>query len=420
MKEELSVQEAARFTLVRKAVHDDDALTRAFVSALKLSAETLGVARVGIWMFEAQDTRIRCATLYERDSGRTPSGEIIDLSVCPKYAEALRERRVVAADDVRSDPRTTELGPYLERHGIASLLDSPVFQQGDAVAVVCHEHVGTPRVWTQQDKHFASTVSDMLGLYLEQRAAQAYYRDLIDTRHELQQHRVMESLGRMATAVAHDFNNLLLAIGLKADLMRMEGQSAANRDKSLDELNSIVSQGGRLVRQLLDCARDESPAAEAIDLVEVMRDLEPTLRTLERDGIKLDLKLGNEPVPVRVERSRAEQVIMNLAHNARDALLGGGLLSVELTTQWSDLAQAKRAVLRVADSGVGMDDSTREHMFEPFFTTKAKGKGDGLGLATVYNVVNASRGSIEVKSELGAGTEFTIRWPVAQDAASRR
>ena len=101
---------------------------------------------------------------------------------------------------------------------------------------------------------------------------------------------------------------------------------------------------------------------------------------------------------------------MNLAHNARDALLGGGRLSIEIALQSSPSGE-RSAVLRVSDTGVGMDESTREHIFEPFFTTKPKSKGDGLGLATVYNVVNASHGSIDVKSKLGAGAEFTIRWP---------
>jgi signal transduction histidine kinase len=140
--------------------------------------------------------------------------------------------------------------------------------------------------------------------------------------------------------------------------------------------------------------------------------MEPLLRTFERKGIRLVLRLPALRVPVAVTRSRLEQVVMNLATNARDAMLGGGQLEVEVNVPPGVPPQA---ALRVKDSGVGMDEQTRERMFEPFFSTKPAGQGEGLGLATVYRIVTDSAGSIDVRSQPGAGTDFTVRWPIAPD-----
>jgi signal transduction histidine kinase len=411
MTENLSTREAARFDLIRRSVSDDETLSRAFQHALRLSAHTLGIARVGLWLFEAKETRIRCVALYSLEHGLQTGEEAIDLATCPHYARALYSRRVVAADDARSDARTSELGPYLARHGITSLLDSPVFQKGEPFGIVCHEHVGPARAWTQQDTHFAATVADMIGLYCEQRATQRYYHELIETRRVLEEHRVMESLGRFSAAIAHDFNNVLGAIGLQAELLETVAQKNEAALDCARQVVQLVDQGSRLVRQLSDFARHEPSSDAVTNLVDVVRGVEPLVRTFERRGITCTLELPNESVPVLIEQSRAEQVLMNLVVNARDALLGGGRLTIALSVREADRRQ--EAVLRVSDSGVGMDAQTRERMFEPFFTTKPVGQGQGLGLATVYRIVSASGGTIEVRSEPSAGTDFVISWPLA-------
>jgi signal transduction histidine kinase len=404
MSESVSIREAARFALVRAAVRDDEALERAYVSALRLSAETLEVARVGIWHFEDEGARIRCSMVFDRASGNAGPGEVIDLTRTPLYAEALHSRRAVVADDARTDRRTSELLSYLEPHGITSLLDCPVFEQGEVVGVVCYEHIGPVRNWTDHDKHFAATVSDMLGLYLEQRSSQRNYRALLEARRELERRHVMESLGRMATAIAHDFNNVLLAVQLRTDLMRSEQARGEDLHKGVEEVAGIIAQGSRLARKLLDLARQEQTPASVIDLADVLRSLRPTLTMVARGDVELAMTLPSTPVRVRLERTGAEQVVMNLAQNARDAMLGGGKLHIELSTEGS------LARLHVTDTGVGMDEATREQIFEPFFTTKPKGEGDGL--ATVYYVITAANGSVEVTSGIGEGTQFRIAFPL--------
>jgi signal transduction histidine kinase len=413
-REHLTAREAARFDLVRRVVHDEDTLEQAFAHAVQLSAETLSVARVGIWLFEHDGASIRCVVQHERGSPPVRSNEIIDLVACSRYAAALRTHRAVVADDARNDPQTSELKPYFERHGITALLDSPVFQLGEPVAVLCHEHVGGARSWSTYDKHFAATVSDMLGLYLEQRAAHAHYVELLKARRELEERHRMESLGRLAASVAHDVNNLLVAISLKTDLLRHADAASGARDKAADELLGIVDQGARLVRQLLDVGRPLTSSEEISDLAEVVRELEPALRAHARGGIHLELDVPADPARVRIERSRAEQVVMNLAINACDALLGGGNLAIRVAVEPKPgFVGASDVVLRVSDTGVGMDEETRERMWEPFFSTKREGGARGLGLATVHGAVTASQGKLDVKSALGAGTTFTIRWPEA-------
>jgi two-component system, cell cycle sensor histidine kinase and response regulator CckA len=414
MQHHLSTREAARVELVRNAICDPEGITRAFLSAARLSARTLKVARVGIWCFQEDGAAIRCRYLYDSSKDHALDNEVLDLESCPAYASALRSHRIIAADDAQHDARTQELAAYLTRHGITSLLDSPIFEQGVAVGIVCHEHVGPRRSWSKEESNFAATVSDMLGLYLEQDAAQRHYRSLLDMRSELQQARVMESVGRLAAGVAHDFNNVLNALGMCSELLRM--RDAPSREfisATVDETQNLVEQGARLVRQLLDVAR-QKPCTEVTDVVDVVRNLTTFMHTLEPDGVRFEFRPLVASAGVRVERSRIEQVVMNLAVNARDAMLGGGTLTVEVSRSEPSDEQPARVVLRVVDTGAGMDEHTRERIFEPYFTTKSQShRGIGLGLATVYRIAQDAGGSIHVKSAPGEGTEFRVELPAA-------
>ena len=414
MQHEVSAREAARIELVRTSVCDPDGLTRAFLAAARLSAHTLKVARVGIWCFEADQTAMACRYLYDCGSDDAFDGERLNLRDYPSYAAALQTHRIIAADDAQHDPRTAELAAYLQRHGITSMLDSPIFEQGVPVGIVCHEHVGPPRSWSKEESSFAATVSDMLGLYLEQDAARRYYRSLLDARTQLQEARVMESVGRLAAGVAHDFNNVLNALGMSSELLRL--RKAPSREliaETVDEIQSLVEQGARLVGQLLGVAR-QKPSSAVCDVVEVVRHLAAFMHTLEPDGVRYELNVLTSSARVKVERSRVEQVVMNLAVNARDAMLGGGTLTVEVDRTDGSDGRPPRVLLRVIDTGVGMDVHTRERIFEPYFTTKHDGrKGLGLGLATVYRIVQDAGGRIEVESALGQGSAFTVEWPAA-------
>lgn len=407
MQHELSTRELARIELHRQAACAPQTLERAFLAAARLSARTLKLARVGIWFFQDDGASIRCQYLYDAAADRGGVGEVIELTSCPRYAAAIGRHRTITAHDALHDPRTEELAPYLRDHGIGSVMDCPIFKGGEPLGILCHEHVGAPRTWSKEEAAFAATVSDMLGLYLEQDEARRHYCSLLDARGELERARVMESVGRMAAGVAHDFNNVLSALSAHAELSRLTPDpSRESLQQSAEETQRLVEQGARLVQQLLDVARQE-PSGNHTDLVQVLAQLAPFLRTLERDGVRLDLRRASGSAPIPVAQSRVEQVITNLAVNARDAMLGGGTLTLEVGER--EVEGARSVFLRVADTGVGMDEHTRERVFEPYFTTKSD--GHGLGLATVYRIVRDSGGTIALTTAPGAGAEFLIAWP---------
>jgi two-component system, cell cycle sensor histidine kinase and response regulator CckA len=410
MQPHLSTREAARVELIQHVVSDPGELDRAFLAAARLGARTLRVARVGIWYFAEGESCIECQYLYDASRDEALARERIDLTLCGDYAAALRAHRILCADDALRDPRTRELAEYLARHGITSLLDCPIFERGKPVGVICHEHVGPARTWSKEEAGFAATVADMLGLYIEQDRAQRHYRALLQTRGELEQARVMESVGRMAAGVAHDFNNVLCALRMSSELLGFERAPtpALLQSHAADTL-ALLDQGARLVQQLSDVAH-QLPTEEVSDLVEVAQSLRTFLHTLEPDGIHVELFTLTDRAPVRVARSYLEQVVTNLAVNARDAMLGGGTLTVEVGRE-RDRGGQERVFVRVHDTGVGMDEHTRERVFEPYFTTK--GGGHGLGLATVYRIVRDSGGNIELASAPGAGTKFRLDWPSA-------
>ncbi|MFI5244119.1 MAG: PAS domain S-box protein [Gemmatimonadales bacterium] len=230
----------------------------------------------------------------------------------------------------------------------------------------------------------------------------------------------MEAVGRLAGGVAHDFNNLLTVISSYASLL-LEGDalSAPVRD-DLAEIGKAADSAATLTRQLLAFSRKQVLEPKAIDLNAVVRDAEKMLRRVIGEDIELTTSLAAGLGPVMADFGQIEQVIMNMAVNARDAMPEGGLLTIETTnvdlesTEIGDHGAVKAGryvMLAINDSGAGMDDETKTHIFEPFFTTKEAGRGTGLGLSMVYGIVKQSGGYIWVFSEPGKGTTFKICLP---------
>jgi signal transduction histidine kinase len=239
----------------------------------------------------------------------------------------------------------------------------------------------------------------------------------------------MQAVGQLAGGVAHDFNNqLTIIIGYAEMLLEILEDNEFAREP-LEFIHKAAEHCGALTRQLLVYSRMQVHLPEVLDLNKVVRDCEASLRKVVGDDIELITLLDPDLGNIEADPSLLEQVLLNLAVNARDAMPSGGRLTIETVNDehlgdaanTSDAARTGPHIcLKVTDSGSGMSDDVKSHLFEPFFTTKEQGKGTGLGLPVVHGIVQQSDGHIEVASEPNAGTTFKIYLPRADNAAKEQ
>jgi signal transduction histidine kinase/CheY-like chemotaxis protein len=232
----------------------------------------------------------------------------------------------------------------------------------------------------------------------------------------------IESLGTLTAGIAHDFNNILAVVNSHASLLKMNAASNEDMQKRVEAILRTSERGAGLVRQLLTLARKEIVSKEPVYINDVVVELKQLLTDTLPLSITMNLDLSDSVHPILAEKTLIHQVLLNLCVNARDAMPGGGRLTIA-TTMVTGRTLAKRfdaatdmdyVALRVDDTGVGMDEETRQRLFEPFFTTKGEGKGTGLGLAVTQRIVRMYDGFAEVQSALGHGTSFTLYFPAMQ------
>ena len=254
----------------------------------------------------------------------------------------------------------------------------------------------------------------------EAKAAEETRNRLTMVEEQLRQSQKMEAVGRLAGGVAHDFNNLLTAISGYSDLLlhRLPDYSTLRRD--VEEIRKAGDRAAALTRQLLAFSRRQLLRPEVLDLNGVVTKMRQMLRRLIGENIELSIDLSPSLSRVKVDPGQIEQVILNLAVNARDAMPDGGRITIatadaELSPAYAathpEVRPGPHVLLSVADTGQGMSDETQAHLFEPFFTTKERGNGTGLGLATVYGIVQQSGGHIRVNSAADRGSTFLIYLP---------
>lgn len=225
----------------------------------------------------------------------------------------------------------------------------------------------------------------------------------------------IDSLGRLAGGVAHDFNNLLAVISGSIDIARESLDDPDTVEEELRAAASAANRGQALTRQLLAFARRERPMVQSFDSRALTADIVSMLRRLVDPRFVIDVEsVADANFRLSIQPSQYEQVLMNLVLNARDAMPDGGAIQIRLSAEpaGGDCDVPTALLLAVSDSGTGIPDEVRPHIFEPLFSTKSADHGTGLGLSTVHSIVSQTGGSIDVHSEIGRGTQFTVRLPV--------
>lgn len=249
--------------------------------------------------------------------------------------------------------------------------------------------------------------------------------DLLDSENTLRQSQKMEAVGLLAGGVAHDFNNILTAIRGHAELL-LESEHDPCRKSDIEEIATAADRAARLTRQLLAFSRQQVLRVHNFDPNQIIAELAKLLHRLIGANIELHVVLSPEPLQLSADQSQFEQVIMNLALNARDAMPAGGRLTISTACEVltggigdvpAEVPHGTWIVLRVEDNGVGIAPEVQSRIFEPFFTTKEVGRGTGLGLSTVYGIVQQSSGHIWVDSAPGRGSTFTVLFPLAKGVA---
>jgi PAS domain S-box-containing protein len=256
------------------------------------------------------------------------------------------------------------------------------------------------------------------------------YEDITERRRmesQLQQAMKMEAVGRLAGGVAHDFNNILTVItGYSELLLQKVGKEFPMRGE-LEEIKRAGDRAASLTRQLLAFSRKQIIEPKVVRLDRLVTELLSMLSRLIGENIELQTIIGKSPASVKIDPGQFQQILMNLVVNARDAMPGGGKIVIETGNVDLDadycvlhpyVTPGRFVMLSVSDTGQGMSKEVKAHIFEPFFTTKERGSGTGLGLATTYGAVKQSGGSIEVYSEVGAGTTFKIYLPRVEEEAN--
>ncbi|HYT32590.1 MAG TPA: response regulator [Thermoanaerobaculia bacterium] len=280
--------------------------------------------------------------------------------------------------------------------------------------------------WRHKDGTYRSLESNAVPIFgrggelLGYRGADRDITERIQLEAQLHQSQKMEAIGQLAGGVAHDFNNLLTVILGYCDLLATEVGERSPLLESVSEIRKAGERAASLTRQLLAFSRRQVLEPKVIEINALVSNVEKMLERLIGEDMNLVTVLDPAVGRVRADAWQIEQVILNLAVNARDAMPRGGKLAIETSNVDLDEAYAREHVtvrpgryimLAVSDTGAGMSAETKSHMFEPFFTTKGQGKGTGLGLATVYGIVKQSGGYIWVYSEVGRGTTFKVYLP---------
>jgi signal transduction histidine kinase/CheY-like chemotaxis protein len=346
----------------------------------------------------------------------TLSGRDWPLTDVAILEQALSEGQVIVACDVDNDERLNPLRDLIAAGATRALVVVPLPQPEQQTGLLSFA-AGEPHSW---NAHEIATLTDMAE-YLAIALRDAHHeRDRLKIEQHLRDSQRVEAAGRLVGGIAHDFNNLLTGMMIYCGLLEVALGKDHRLQRHVHEIRSAGERGAELVAQLLASTSQQVLEPKVISINQVLMETQDMLRRLIREDIMLAFRCDEDLRFTRVDPGQIQQVVLNLAINARDAMPNGGQLWIETSNSAVDTKLASKhpglqpgdyVLLSIADNGQGIDEATLPHIFEPFFTTKSVGEGTGLGLATVQGIVKQHGGYIAVQSSIGRGTKFDIFLP---------
>jgi two-component system, cell cycle sensor histidine kinase and response regulator CckA len=333
-------------------------------------------------------------------------------NVLPFLSESIESRQPVILNEV---PRTCREDFPPDHPSISRTLSVPIIEQGKVVAVFlvfnkCSSYTGNDAQWV-------GTLTNLVwDIVVRKRTA------LVEMRNQsaLLQIQKMELIGQLAGGIAHDFNNMLGVILGNAELALSSDGLEPSVEENLQEIYHAAERSAEMTSQLLAFARKQTTMPIALNVDETIEDALPILQRVAGENIQIEWEPCGEECKLHIDPSQLDQILMNLCLNARDAMKGAGKIVIATKRLRIDASQSNGdhfrlpgnyAMLSVADTGCGIADRDKPHIFEPFFTTKALGKGNGLGLSSIYGIVKQNRGFVDFESEAGKGSTFRIYLP---------
>ncbi len=406
--------DAARLELARLHAYDGQSLRDVWVKLAEIAAHALQVERVGCWTLIDDGRALRCRYLLQRSDHQLFQGAVLRRQDFPSYFDAMNVRRAIVADDAKRSKLTGELrDAYLDPLGIVSMLDAPIYFEGRLVGIVCHEHVGEPREWTEAECAFAGAIADNIArLYGEHEHHHAENALAAYQRHLMELHR-MEAVGRMAAGIAHDFRGIIGAALGFAELIRRVPELPAQADQYAERVIEALERGRKLTQQVMNFGKDDPVSPRVLEPGALITNLARMLTAMLGKDIQLDLRLDPAASRIFMDPTQLERALLNLVLNARDAMPNGGQLTIELADVQMEDDEGDRTTfvtMAVKDTGLGMDADTCNKALQPFFTTKGE-HGTGLGLVIVDQIVSRSGGHVSIHSELGRGTTVRMNLP---------